>query len=128
MGLFWTLQLPDDSVKVDLEGGTAWLRAFDVPIFDYTLTHNAVYGGGPAPVPGFTSFKVVWGGAGETVDINNTDPVYGGFAGQFIRNTAQMQWTASVGDFALVSDPLETSSSAFAEIGREQNGSFFPKG
>jgi len=27
-----------------------------------------------------------------------------------------------------VSDPLATSSSSFAEIGREQNGSFFPMG
>lgn len=71
---------------------------------------------------------MVWGGAGQRVQIRNTDPVYGGFAGEFIRNTAQMEWTATVGDYAFVSDPLATSSSAFAEIGRERNGSFFTQG
>ena len=57
--------------------------------------------------------------------IRNTDPVYGGFAGEFIRNTAQMEWTATVGDLVFVSDSLKTSSSSFAEIGHERNGSFF---
>ena len=53
---------------------------------------------------------------------------YGGFAGEFIRNTAQMEWTATVGDYRFTSDPLATSSSAFAEIGHERNGSFYPLG
>jgi hypothetical protein len=61
----------------------------------------------------------------ERVDVRNTDPVFGGFTGQFIRNKAQMEWTAAVGDYRFVSDPLQTSSSLFAEIGSEQNGSFF---
>jgi len=39
-----------------------------------------------------------------------------------------MEWTAEVGDYIFESDPLATSSSAFAEIGRERNGSFFPQG
>jgi hypothetical protein len=58
--------------------------------------------------------------------IKNTDPVFGGFAGEFIRGGAQMEWTAKVGDFMFVSDPISTSSSSFAEIGHERNGSFFP--
>src|SRR2546429_3771493 len=29
----------------------------------------------------------------------NTDPTYGGFEGEFVRNTAQMEWTARVGDY-----------------------------
>jgi len=61
----------------------------------------------------------------EVVDIRNDDPVFGGFEGHFIRNKAQMEWTATVGDYKFVSDPLETSSSSFAEIGSERNGSFF---
>jgi hypothetical protein len=59
------------------------------------------------------------------VHIRNTDPTYGGFAGEFIRNTAQMEWTTTVGDYTVVSDPSATSSSSFAEIGHERNGSFF---
>jgi len=72
------------------------------------------------------SFRVVWSGVDQRVNIKNTDPVFGGFAGEFIRGGAQMEWTAKVGDFMFVSDPISTSSSSFAEIGHERNGSFFP--
>ncbi len=87
---------------------------------------NALFGGGPPAIPGTVSFKAKWSGVGERVNVRNDDPVFGGFAGEFIRNSAQMEWTGTVGDFTFVSDPLATSSSAFAEIGHERNGSFFP--
>ena len=123
------MELPDDSVHVDFAKGTASLEAFDVPVFDYGTLSNALFGPVPSPLPrGSVSFKVVWSGGGQPVNVRNTDPVYGGFAGQFIRNKAQMEWTARVGHYTFVSDPLATSSSSFAEIGREQNGSFFPTG
>jgi hypothetical protein len=92
----------------------------------YGQISNALFGGGPAPTPGTVSFKVVWSGVDERLNIKNTDPVYGGFAGEFVRNTAQMEWSAAVGDYTFVSDPIATSSSSFAEIGHERNGSFFP--
>lgn len=78
----------------------------------------------PSSVPGSVSFKVVWSGVGQRVNVSNTDPVFGGFAGEFIRNTAQMEWTATVGNYTFASDALATSSSSFAEIGKEPNGSF----
>jgi hypothetical protein len=62
----------------------------------------------------------------ERLNIKNTDPVYGGFAGEFVRTNAQMEWSATVGDFTLVSDPIVTSTSSFAELGHERNGSFLP--
>ena len=100
-----------------------------MPILDYGNILNALFTGDqPPPVPGSVSFRVVWSGVTQRVNIRNTDPTYGGFAGEFIRNTAQMEWTATVGDYTFVSDPLATSSSAFAEIGHERNGSFFPEG
>jgi hypothetical protein len=37
---------------------------------------------------------------------------------------AQIEWQAQAGDFSFESDPLETSSSTFAEIGQEMNGSY----
>jgi hypothetical protein len=125
-GLFWTIEIPADGVQVEVGNGGASLQASDVLILDYGNIGNALFGGGPSPVPGSVSFKVVWSGVGERVNIKNTDPVYGGFAGEFVRNTAQMEWTATVGDYTFASDPLETSSSSFAEIGHERNGSFFP--
>jgi hypothetical protein len=125
-GLFWTIGIPGEGIEVHLGKGVASMEADDVPIFDYTTLPNALFGGGPAPTPGSVSFTVTWSGVDERRKIRNTDPVYGGFAGEFIHNTAQMEWTATVGDFTFVSDPLATSSSVFAEIGHERNGTFFP--
>jgi len=126
VGLFWTTEIPIAGVDVQLGKGSAILHASNVPILDYGNIGNALFGGGPAPTPGTVSFKVVWSGVDQRVNITNTDPVFGGFAGEFVRNTAQMEWNATVGDFTLVSDPIATSSSSFAEIGHERNGSFFP--
>ena len=67
----------------------------------------------------------MWSAVIERRKIRNTDPVYGGFGGSFIYNRAQMEWTATVGDYSFVSGPLATSSSSFAELGEERNGSFF---
>lgn len=129
VGLFWTIQLPDDSVEIELGRGSAHLQASDVPILDYGNVLNALFNGhNPPPVPGSVSFTVRWSGVDKRVNIRNTDPTFGGFAGEFIRNTAQIEWSASVGDLVLVSDPLATSTSSFAEIGHERNGSFFPQG
>ena len=126
VGLFWTLEIPSDDVQVHLGQGSASLRSVKVPIFDYGNIGNALFGGGPAPIPGSVSFKLEWRGVDQRINIRNTDPVYGGFAGEFIRNSAQMEWRATVGDYEFHSDPMVTSSSSFAEIGHERNGSFFP--
>jgi hypothetical protein len=143
VGLFWTIQISgedsshngqneqgqhgdgEDGVDVHLGTGSALLQASNVPILDYGTIGNALFGGGPAPVPGVVSFKVDWHGVHQRLNIRNTDPVFGGYAGEFVRNAAQMQWTAKVGDFVFESDALGTSSSSFAEIGHERNGVFF---
>lgn len=106
--------------------GSASLQASNVAILDYGNIPNALFFDNPPPTPGTVSFKVLWSGADERLNIENTDPVFGGFAGEFVRNTAQMEFSAAVGDYTLVSDPLATSTSSFAEIGHERNGSFFP--
>lgn len=112
-------------VEVQFDKRWARLEARHVPILDYGMIGNALFAGGPPPVPGSVSFKVIWSGAGEEVQVRNTDPVYGGFEGEFIRNSAQMEWRGTVGNLKFESDALNTSSSSFAEIGRERNGSYF---
>jgi len=101
------------------------MTAKDVPILDFGDFGNALFGIGSPAVPGTVSFKVVWSGVNEKLNIKNTDPVFGGYAGEFVRNSAKIEWTGTVGDYTFVSDPIETSSSSFAEIGHERNGSFF---
>jgi hypothetical protein len=123
-GLFWTLAIPGDGIHVNLDKGHASMEARKVPIFDYGNIGNALFGGAPR-ARGVVSYRVVWSGINQRVNIRNTDPVFGGFAAQFIRNTAKMEWTAATEDFTFVSAPLGTSSSSFAEIGAERNGSFF---
>ena len=117
-GLFWTIAIPGMDVHFNLGDGNASMQADDVPVFDDVF-------GDPPPTPSSVSFTVVWRGVDVRLKIRNTDPIYGGFAGTFIRNTAQMEWTATVGDFTFVSAPMATSSSSFAEIGHERNGIFF---
>ena len=131
-GLFWTLALPDNSVTVHLGSGFAALAATNLPINDYHDFGNALGGGGPGipgpATPAQLSFRVVWSGVSSRANVRNTaSPLDGGgLAGEFVRNAAQMEWSAAVGDLQYVSDPLATSTSAFAEIGHERNGSFFP--
>ena len=125
-GLFWTIAIPGDGIDVNLGAGRASMQANDVPIHDFGTFGNDITGGAPNAPAGTVSFKVVWSGVNQRLNIRNTDPTYGGFAGEFIRNSAQMEWTATVGDLRFVSAPLATSSSSFAEIGHERNGSFFP--
>ncbi len=95
VGLFWTTEIPIAGVDVQLGKGSASLQASDVAILDYGAIPNALFGGGPPPTSGTVSFKVVWNGVDQRLNIKNTDPVFGGFAGEFVRNTAQMEWSAA---------------------------------
>lgn len=97
-------------------------QATNVHILDFHNIPNALFGGGPPPEPGLVSFEVRWSGVDDRVNLKN--PAIG-FAGEYVRGQAQMEWTATVGDFRYVSDPIETSSSEFAQLGQERNGSFF---
>jgi hypothetical protein len=123
-GLFWTIAIPEDGIHVNLREGHASMEVRGVPVFDYGNIGNALFGGAPR-ARGVVSFRVVWSGINQRVNIRNTDPVFGGFAGHFVRNSAKMEWTAVTDDYTFVSAPLGTSSSTFAEIGTERNGSFF---
>ena len=116
--------IPGNGIDVNLGKGSAVLQASNVPVFDYGNIPNALFGG-PSTITGQTSFTVVWSGVNERLNIKNTDPIYGGFGGEFVRNSAQMEWTATAGDYQFVSAPLATSASLWAELGHERNGIFF---
>ncbi len=49
-----------------------------------------------------------------------------GMAGEFIRNTATMAWSAESAGQSFVSGLEESSSSLSAQVGHERNGVFFP--
>ncbi len=107
-------------MRVNLGDGSAALHVADLAIGDFGNVVNALTGG--PSVPATVSFDANWGGVDERVKIRNEST---GFAGEFIRNTATLVWSASESGFSFTSDPL---ASGFATIGHERNGVFFPQG
>ena len=68
------------------------------------------------------SLSVHWQGVKNRVHLHDK---VNHFDARVIEDTATMQWSAREEDFTFVSDPEETSTTVFAEIGRERNGVFF---
>ena len=64
-----------------------------------------------------------WSGPiSRIVSVRDNDQ---GFRGQFMENTATLTWSASRAGFTFASDPANTSTSLFAQLGQESNGIFF---
>jgi len=127
--LFWTVALPDDAVEVH-PGRGAEMRGSNVQLLDFGNFGNSLFGGGPPPIPATVSFRARWAGAAPGHGATDAERAHvvnasDGHAGEFIRTTAQMEWSATIGDFDYVSAPIGTSSSGFAEYGKERNGVFF---
>ena len=119
-GLFWTMAVPKDSVEVDFGKGRAELRVESAEVEDYGNFLNSL-SGGPSELA-TVSFEVHWAGRSPRQRVVNTA---GEMEGQFIRNAATMEWSATTASYKFVSQPAKTSSSLFAEIGHERNGAFF---
>jgi hypothetical protein len=119
-GLFWTMAVPEGSVDVDFEKGRAELRVEHAKIEDFGTFLNSLFGGPSQPTT--ASFEVHWAGKSPRQHVVNAA---GEMEGQFIRNAATMEWSATNEKYTFVSHPASTSSSSFAEIGFERNGVFF---
>src|SRR5215471_9232119 len=121
-GLFWTIHIPAHDVDVDLEQATATMRVKDADVEDYHTLKNALLDGPSDPAS--VSFVIRWQGVKARVEVRDFDL---GFAGQFIEDSATVEWSASVPStgFSFTSDPATTSKTVFAEIGSERNGVFF---
>ena len=119
-GLFWTMAVRENNVEVDFGKGRAELRVERAQIQDYGNFLNSLFGGPSDPAT--VSFEVHWAGRSPRERVVNTA---GEMEGQFIRNAATMEWTATTPNYTFVSQPARTSSSVFAEVGHERNGIFF---
>ena len=129
-GLFWTAAIPESGVEVQL-GTTAIAVDGSAATFRFSITATSstrMFGGGPCTHAGRRCrSRLIWSGVIDRVTIRNTDPVYGGFGGSFIHNgradgVDRDEWATTT----FVSAPLAESSSAFALLGQERNGAFFP--
>jgi hypothetical protein len=120
--VLWTVVLPADSVQINPGAGTAELHVRDLALRDYFNIPNALSQGAFVPVT--VSFDVVW--AGPVTRRVNVRDAANGFAGQFAETQATVSFTATEAGFQFTSAPASTSTSVFAEVGHERNGSFFP--
>jgi hypothetical protein len=126
---FWIAAIPDSDVQVHFGAGTAEMSVSNLPALDYVNLQTSV---GPnwqtAFVGATVSFDVVWSGpitrAVTVTDGSNGDQ----FAGDFVENQATVTWSATnANGFSFTGNPgqFSTSIAPFAELGQEQNGSFF---
>ena len=83
---------------------------------------------GANPAPTMNVIEIIdqplkhWSGVTKRVHLRDEQ---NHFVGNFIEDTASMAWSAEEEGFKFVSDPADTSTSIFAEIGSERNGVFF---
>jgi hypothetical protein len=114
------MALPEDSALiVDFEAGETSLIT-DIDVLDYGTKENAFAMG--AAVPAALSYELRWSGP-ITREASVLDADHG-FRGLFKENQATLSFSASQAGFTFVSDAANTSTSVFAQLGRESNGIF----
>ena len=121
-GLFWTLPLDDNALRLSDDGRRAVLDVEDIQVIEnYVLF-------GPNTTPTTLSFHIEWQATGPFVDrgkdatVSPTDPA--AFLGRFAVARSTAKFEASEFGFSFRSDPGASTDRGFAEMGREQNGVF----
>ena len=119
-GVFWGARIPNDSVHAHPGEGSATMRIKNMTIPDFGTVVRALQG--LAPISnGTVSFDISWSGVIERYHATNENlPTK--FTGTFVRNTATMDWSATVSGSHLVGKPHH---SGIAIVGHERNGKFF---
>jgi len=122
-GLFWTIPVPDDAVQVNLKAQIASYAYESLAIPDFGNFVNAVTVG--TSNPGVATFNVQWSGTTTMAAVRNPAQT---FEGTFFQDTATIEFNVASpvqNNFTFKSDPANTSTSLFAQIGLERNGVFF---
>jgi hypothetical protein len=136
--VFWTTELPERSVHVNLREEEASLHVRNVLVFDVFTVANSLDPHHPIPKVNavINSLRMHW--SGTTNRRSHTDCI-DAFRGNYFEDRATIEVVATTPPapasacppraarhgFRFVSDPAETSISLFAQIGREHNGVFF---
>ena len=131
-GLFWTVPIPEDSVHIDLNAGTATLQVSNLssspppflPVRDWGNDLNDFLHG--PSVPATVSYTVRWSGLTIEALVRDTENHFVEQLLLSLHNGATLEWSGSTAaGLTFVSDPASTSTSPIAAIGRERNGVFF---
>jgi len=130
-GLFWTIPIEPDSLRIELDDGRASLRIADLPIPDFhDLANNLTNGHGLSsssippivPVPATVSFDVEWSGVISRAKVVNDTQ---NFSGDFIKTGSTIKWSSEQNGFFFDSEDPNPARNIGAVIGREGNGVFF---
>jgi hypothetical protein len=121
-GLFWTLPVDDNALRVSHDGTRAALDVKDIEVID-----SFTFGSGIG-TPVTLSFHIEWRATGAFVDrgkdstVPATDPA--AFLGSFAVARSTAQFEASEFGFSFSSDPGASTDRSYAQMGRERNGVF----
>jgi hypothetical protein len=134
--VFWTIEIPEDSVEVDLNAATAALRLDNVcQVFDAFTVPNSNDPSHPLGLVSglIRSLRIQWSGFSKLWTFNNGTT----FRGSFIQNVeapievtvttpaTKPPFTPSAQDgFAFTSDP-KTTTTNWVQIGQEANGALY---
>jgi hypothetical protein len=127
--LFWTVPLrsgredeDQGGVRVDLDDGTARMRAKNLHVRDFFNIPNALFRfQSPASVGATVSFDIRWLGPATGRSAVTSPP---GSSGQLLMSPVTMRWSAQNAlGFSFKSSPAGTTS-FFGQLGRVRNGIF----
>jgi hypothetical protein len=112
--------VPEGGLTVTSDGRQAILEMKQIAVTDQPRwpAYDAPF------VPAVMSFRIVWKATDEKILIDDKEKHFR-FAG--FRATAQAEASVEVPslNFSWKSDPIATSSAAFAIIGNEENGKYY---
>jgi len=121
-GLYWTLPIPGKSLNVDSRGTSAVLEVVDLAVIDEPKFPK------PSPTyPAVESFRIVWEASGGLQTFEDAAKHYRVIGYPAV---ARAEFAVAVPElnFAWRSEPLETSTSMSALLGKEVNGYYYDQG
>lgn len=123
--MFWTVQVPHDSVDIALGDGRASFRLMTETFDDHDLK-SSLTKSFPAGFPQLANvtFDVEWSGVIDHQHVRNEAM---NFEGDFFRTGSTIEWSASnpSSGFQFTSEPANPAGVVGAVIGRERSGVFF---
>ena len=121
-GLFWTVPLDDDDIRVSRDGRRLVMQARDVPVLDSFQFGNT------NQTPAIVSLRVEWRATGPAERRGKGTTVPATDAGAFLGDFAPARSTGSFRGaelgFSFRSDAGASTDRGFAELGSERNGVF----
>jgi hypothetical protein len=120
-GLFWTVPLDDDGIRISRDARRLVMQARDVPVID-SFTFGSMN-----QTPGLMSFRLEWRATGPAQSRGKGNMVAPDHEGAFLGEIAVARSTAwfegAEFGFSFSSDPGVSTDRGYAQVGRLRNGS-----